>query len=318
MDKKIAEEVIQCLPTQRTLFHYGKDRYAYFLLQSALAGKRSALLSELKKTPYGKLLNKPSVQQTLRHCGDGRLRQHALQEHWNLAQQSLETYRLSLGVWGSESKSDYAWQQTSRSGVNLVLQLNFNGAHDAEFESWTGLERAQALNYLGHPVSERDRNTLAWARLDIDFDSNTVLVEEIQTDWVRRAHYVARQVKRFTAEHKEVDVWGMRVNRSGFLSYLKNVMDRHSAIWSEAVLTAALWFIREELGIKTVYYHSVESGALLKNMDDSLPPVSTYKDVPRKFCFSETQTPPAFLMNDTRARRRLKKRKAINWYYMEV
>lgn len=40
------------------------------------------------------------------------------------------------------------------------------------------------FNYCGHPVS-RQRNTLAWARLDLDLNSATALIEEIQSDWIR-------------------------------------------------------------------------------------------------------------------------------------
>lgn len=43
------------------------------------------------------------------------------------------------------------------------------------------------LFYHGHPVRKDDVETLAWARIDLDFASNQALIEEIQSDWVKNA-----------------------------------------------------------------------------------------------------------------------------------
>ena len=53
----------------------------------------------------------------------------------------------------------------------------------------------------GHPVlapGERPyfRETLAWARIDLDLVSSEALVEEIQSDWVRCANRLKRRLSR--------------------------------------------------------------------------------------------------------------------------
>ncbi len=56
--------------------------------------------------------------------------------------------------------------------------------------------------------------------------------------------------------------------------YLQDALLPHVAIWKEAMLSAALWFIFKELGITTIYYHSYESGCVLKDIEHGRPPRS--------------------------------------------
>ncbi|MBT3027590.1 MAG: hypothetical protein KME48_10520 [Candidatus Thiodiazotropha sp. (ex Ctena orbiculata)] len=40
------------------------------------------------------------------------------------------------------------------------------------------------------------RETLAWARLDVDLERNEVLIEEVQSDWVRDMAWLQRWLNR--------------------------------------------------------------------------------------------------------------------------
>ena len=60
-------------------------------------------------------------------------------------------------------------------------------------------------------------------------------------------------------------------------------------------MTATLWFLLEELGIKTIFFHTYESGVRLKQIKHGAPPRSIYTDLPRTFCFRTTHNGPAFL-----------------------
>jgi hypothetical protein len=42
------------------------------------------------------------------------------------------------------------------------------------------------FEWSAHPI-RRSPSTLAWSRVDIDFENGEALIEEIQTDWVRLA-----------------------------------------------------------------------------------------------------------------------------------
>ena len=73
------------------------------------------------------------------------------------------------------------------------------------------------------------------------------------------------------------------------------------------MLSATLFFIVEELGIRDIWYHSWDTGNLLKGISGrSLPPRSLYTRLPRRFCFSETEAMPG-LLQCRQTRRRLRR-----------
>jgi hypothetical protein len=179
MDIKTAEEVLACLPDGKTPFYYCKDRYAVFLLSQVIG--RQCAIADLKKSSYAGLLHKPLVKDVLAQSGDGQLRQ----EHLGLAWGSrTEAFLLTLGIWGDKDRS---WDQVSRNGYSLVLQLNFSNKHDAVFKRLAEPGEHHQFNCSLHPVLKRQqrgffRETLAWARIDFDFNTNEALIEELQTD----------------------------------------------------------------------------------------------------------------------------------------
>lgn len=261
------EEVITCLAGERTLFGYFPGRYALMLLADVVAD--GTPIRELRRGGLAPLLEKPAVRRVLDACGDGVLKREALIVAWP---DDARWFLLGLEVWGS--RRDRIWHQTSRPGHNLVLQLNFNTGDMARFER-LGPE-AEAYSHSGHPVcqpsSRRFRATLAWARLDVDFDTDEALIEEIQSDWVRYAAWYGR--------HHE-----------GLAAFAAP----YARLWSEAMLAAAIWFLRRELGINGVFYHDYETGCALKGLHRWRPPRSLYTELPRRFCMQRTADAPRFL-----------------------
>jgi hypothetical protein len=89
--------------------------------------------------------------------------------------------------------------------------------------------------------------------------------------------------------------------------------------WAEAMLAATIWFLREELGIKTIFYHTFDSGCRLKGIEDTLPPRSLYTVLPKKFCFEETDRLPGFLaLENNKRMRRIKRENKLRFFLLEM
>ena len=84
------------------------------------------------------------------------------------------------------------------------------------------------------------------------------------------------------------------------------------------MLAASLWFLREEIGIRRVWFHDHKTGQLLKRIGDRMPPRSLYSRLPRKFCFRKVTDSPEFLARDAGFMRRWKKASQPCWNYLEV
>jgi hypothetical protein len=147
------------------------------------------------------------------------------------------------------------------------------------------------------------RETLAWARIDFDLNTNEALIEELQTDWLRRARQLLKQIESGKARYYN---YGTNTTPDKLKIYLENVLAVYGAIWDEALLTAAIQFILQELGITKIYLHTPDTGAAVKLIKHTQPPRSLYSSLPRKFCFSQTDKAPEFLYRH-RAFRKLEK-----------
>ena len=117
------KEIIECLPKGKTRFYYFKDRYALLLLSLATQAETSK--RDIRASRFSKLLDKNVVKKVLQQNRGKALSAHDFDALWPIR---YECYFLTLGVWGSKKRD--SWFQTSRSGFNLVLQLNFSSAHD--------------------------------------------------------------------------------------------------------------------------------------------------------------------------------------------
>ena len=310
MQEQLVEEIIACLPQHRSLFSYYKDQYAVYLLQR-LCQHAPEDVKRLRQSRWGKLLNKPLLSDALKYAGQGKLAAEHLEY---LCAANPEHYVLTLGRWGEKRR--YDWAQTSRPGANLVLQLNLKSEYDRAFQAMAGCT-ANNFTSAAHPFSHKRAATLAWARLDVDFATGEVLIEEIQSDLMRDLEAVYRVAKERPADcNGQFYLYGFMFDKAKALQYCEQLLATQRKLWSEAMLTAALWFVHRELGINRVYYHTFDTGNALKNIRSRKPPRSLYTDLPEQFCFQQTEEAPAFIAKDKKATRRLKTIKKPKWYLM--
>ena len=293
MDKTTVLNLISTLGNQRRLLWYYPGGYAYWLLADAI-GERCAIKT-LRDKPIARLLQRGDIKTLLAQCGDGVLRSSQLPSSWH---HNAFPLVLKLDIWGGYD--DPAWHQTSRPGYNLVLRFDFAGDHMAELHKRFG-NYGWLFNSASHPVASRDdrkRETLAWARLDIDLDSGEVLIEELQSDWVRDAQWAAKY------GWQSANRW---ISAAEASDYYNRVLKPIQTSWAEAVLAGTFRFIRDELQVPLVFYHDAHTGPALKGMRYSKPPRSLYQDLPKRFCMSQTDRAPSLLLRHTRCRRVLKR-----------
>jgi hypothetical protein len=293
-------EIIHSLPKGRTVFHYFKDRYALVLLGNYV-GKRGRTVRDVKSSVYGRLLKKQIVKNILSGAGNGRLSSAQVRGEWPKTYQS---YCLTLGQWGRDKTRYPGWYQTSVPGKNLVLHLNFN---DKDMKAYRNAVCPRPgyhpFTNTGHPHNRGKNHTLAWARLEIDLERNEALIEEIQTDWLRRLRYDQKLFQHHFVYNKPIrksdqkyleTYYQNMIHSNHVLRYFEKTERAHGGIWSETMLFAAIWFLRRELGIKRIFYHTHETGSRLKciSYEDS-PPRSLYTELPERFCFKTSQQGPA-------------------------
>ena len=316
MELRELQEVLACLPKDETPYVYPRDGYALMLLSRYVGAGKS--IAEIRRSPYAQLLHKPQVKQALARAGGGFLsRQHLRQPEKG----GLE-FVLTLNKWGGSD--DSAYYQTSRRGYNLVLQLNFSAQQQQEFERLVRPRYSAIFNYRGHPILRRGQrpyfyDTLAWARIDVDFDLNQALIEEVQSDWVRYARY-ALWARRHRRHKRDGRAWARKMSANVFelAHYVEHELAPYARQWQEAVLTAAIEFIRQELGISVLYYHSADTGAAVKRIDGELPPRSLYSELPRRLCFEPTWQAPHMVARFAEVRRRLRQSGHDQWYRLSL
>ena len=277
-------------------------------------------IPELKRSPLGKLLNRPLVKPFLANSRGEMLRRDDL---YPVAEAEPELsgadmtpakaaalavafneiwrdYTIRFGTWGGDRTWYY---QVSRPGHNLVLQMSFPSDH-AELAGrfWRpGMRRD--FEYDLHPVQTRGAPTLAWVRLDIDLEKGIALVEEIQSDWLRLVVQKIRTMKHDAGNSRELEL---------HVAYLKGLETRYSKEWPRATMLAALKFLRVECGCHSVYLHTPESNKGLKHAGG---PRSLYTSLPKYFCFELTEEVPPFLERVRRAdlKRLRRKHKYLFW-----
>jgi len=288
MELHQVEEIISCLAGDRTKFYYFRDRYALMLLTDYITekvGDKPISVAELKRSCFANLLNKAPVKKALAQSGNGSITAKDLEMIWD---ENPLAFVVTLGQWGS-GKKEWRWKQMSRSGYHLVLQLNMATDHTQQLQKLIRPENVHTFNYWGHPsLTKGDRGTLAWVRLDLDFETDEVLIEEIQCDWIRKVRSAVKYDYSWYGDYSKAELE----------AYANDVLEPYAKIWQEAMLAATIDFVRNELGIKQVYYHSFENGARLKNIGHSKPPRSLYTQLPKQFGFKKSWYAPEFLMRE--------------------
>lgn len=311
MDIQLLKEVVACLDDGRHLLHYFKDRYALYLLESLCVADENISIARVRKSRFNKLLQKNIVKGITARCGNGLLSRKKFEEFFLV---DFESYVLTLSSWGN--KKNYPWDQTSRPGTNLVLQLNFTNEHEQMLSQYK--IDGDTFKFYGHPVHAM-KSSLAWARIDFDFDSGEALIEEVQNDWLRKAHrHCQISAGAIKAGYEYYRFRQKLYHAQDMQNYTTSILKRYSRLWSETMLFSAIQFIKDELGLNRIFYHSIETGRVLKNINYSVPPVSIYTDLPRKFCFEPVEIGPGFLHSNGSSKRRLKKIKQPSWFYLEI
>lgn len=309
MKLETANEIIACLPKERTLFHYFKDRYAFLLL--GLASQHQCLNNSADNR-FNRLLQKPAVRQWFGEQGKVNLHADSLKQHWVT---DSNAFLLSLDTWDGTR----GWGQTSRQEHNLVLQMGFSNEHESRYRRLVQDDDAQVFGFSMHPVMQRRkqhhrfRETLAWSRIDLSFEHNEALIEEVQSDWVSEVMSLRRDLLSPQGRERVQDWWCIDAPVEQIEQYCEYLMREYKPIWDQAMLSATLQFIVEELGITQVYYHSHETGKKVKQCN---PPRSLYTQLPKQFCFEKTANAPQFLQENKRFKRVIKKVKQPEWYVL--
>lgn len=313
------EFIVKTIGSTPKPFNYFRDKYALQLLQYHV--KDNTKIKDLKASKYQGLLQKPVIQGLLANCGD-----HTLYPKMLVAPLSCESkdFNYTLSKWGefTPHRKD-SWFQTSRTGFNLVLQLNFDAWHNDRYHVLIRNEyKDDPFVFKGHPVANRRQFTLSWARLDIDLDGGEMLIEEIQNDWLREVRRTIKQLESFRSSRR------MRARRSRRILWfalhrpkkVKEYFDfisEYLSLWEEATLSLVLHFAKQELGIPTLYYHDFESGNLLKGLKYGKPPRSLYTKLPKRFCFEQTSEAPEMIKKEKYLRKVLTKNN-LKWWRLRI
>lgn len=297
MDPRAFGDIVACLPRGRTLFHYERDHFAVQLLDYLMSsGWRAA---DIRSSMFRRLLDKPPVRDALAAAGRADF---GREDVAFAPMASPVPWRLSVAKW--VALRDHRNRQVSRKGLNIVLQVNFSAQHNAEYRRHVSPANAPLFRLTGHP-SSRTEHTMAWSRIDADLDTGEALIEEIQSDWFKRASYAVSSQRWFyrrEVEHadRETGIRSFEDFSTGIQRYCADVLPRYQRDWQETTLAAVLWFIVRELGIRDIYLHQIDTGNRLKHINPrwNSPPQSVYTDLPRRFCFSMVGAGPSFIEHE--------------------
>ncbi len=307
----------ECLGIQKKPYFYFKDKYALDIAKTLCDKYHELRISDLKKSRFAFVLNKEPVKQIVSGIGRGTLHRDDFQ---NLPQLEGKGFWYTLSEWGEFKRHrNDSYYQTSRPGVNLVLQLNFDSIHNRYYNQLVKPEKSDhPFAFTSHPVSVKKVYTMCWARLDISLEAGEVLVEEIQNDWLREVRRCIKVLERWEKDGRDISNHWMirRTTLQALKSYYSELLQPYYKLWEEAMLNLVLTFSREELGIEQIYYHTYESGRYLKGYDSySLPPRSIYTQLPKRFGFSETDKAPELIKKDNYLRKKLR-RKSLSWFQL--
>ncbi|NRA68769.1 MAG: hypothetical protein HRU19_30075 [Pseudobacteriovorax sp.] len=299
MKRKELEDIVTCLGQEDRQYYYYHDRFAWDLVKQ-YCRKRGP--QTLKQSRFAKLLRRPIFA----NLNFNRMRELGSypwndSDYWPLT--------TSFDVWGHRQIMD----QTSARQSNLVLQVNFVKGHQKAWERIFSGE-APSLNYGCHPVRKSVRQSLSWARIDFNWKTGEALIEEIQSDWVKKVR-IMNQNCQIPSYYDTKDIKLKNFNE--YYESYKALFDR----WEEITLSAAIEFIVEELAINKIYYHSFETGNTLKSINGRLPPKSLYTKVPKKFCFEERESVPEFLLSSKCTKNNLRilkeRKKPVRFFRLE-
>ncbi|MCG8672438.1 MAG: hypothetical protein MI867_23740, partial [Pseudomonadales bacterium] len=157
-------DVVSCLDTGRTLFYYFKDRYCFDLIQYEIKRLNTPYIAihDLKQLNSGRFLQKPAVKQAIGILGKNTITAADIE----LCKPTKQMpFTLTVARWGNGARGH---DQTTRNQCNLVLQLNFTNHHKQMFTRLVKPEKYERpFSFFGHPIRQDNKDTLAWARMDV-------------------------------------------------------------------------------------------------------------------------------------------------------
>lgn len=313
MHKSTLHEIQYVLSKSRAV-PYFKDKFALDQLGEFAGNGKS--VGELKRQ-FPAFVSKPQVKQVLKDAGSGQVTE------WDFLSAmpgNCLDFVLTLDRWGVKPKTQKdPHYQTSRSGYSLVLQLNFGFNHDVEYYRHLIDKRCEhgAFNYIGHPVNKNGFKTMAWSRIDVDFNTNEALVEEVQSDWFRHLEAYAKW--------KRDGCWNNNVGyaqpyiklKSNVTAYQRRVMP-YQKMWPEAILHTTVNFIQKELGIEKVWMHTNQTGKVFKELTTRYPPTSLYSKLPKSYGFKLVDEKPEFLEREDYLKRFFRKARNEKWFVFKT
>ncbi|MEQ9265425.1 MAG: hypothetical protein RLN81_09410 [Balneolaceae bacterium] len=306
----------EILGEEKKPFYYYKDKYA--LEVAKLLCEDGLRISELKKSEFKFLLQKRPIKSVLSDLGKDTLKNEDLDK---FIDPDGKNFHYTISKWGEyEKHRNDGYYQTSRPGINLVLQLNFDDVHNNAYHQLVRPEKGyHPFAFSIHPASQKRSYTMAWARLDISLDTGEVLIEEVQNDWLREAVYWLKRAQLFLEQDRNRDTsehWLLsRTSLQAINEYLAIIITSYIKLWDEAVLCLAIQFSKKELGLDNIFYHTFEGGNYLKGLEQSRPPRSLYTKLPRRFGFTETDEAPKLLKEERYLKKKLRKRN-LKWFQL--
>lgn len=306
----------ECVGGHRKPYYYFRDKYALELARLLCEEKEEIKIRDLKRSRFAFLLNKEPVKKIVSQTGRDTLTSDDVDT--NKYNSHGKGFWYTISRWGEfKPHRNDGYYQTSRPGLNLVLQLNFDEDHNRFYNQLIKPDKDDhPFAYTSHPVLISGEYTLSWARLDISLETGEVLIEEIQNDWLREAMRILSMLEEWDRDGRDVSrYWVLeRSSLRALRKYIHDVLKPYLKVWDEAMLNLAIQFCKKELGLNGIYYHTYESGKYLKGYSDySLPPRSIYTTLPRKFGFAETGEAPEFIRKEKYLRKKLRRR-SVNWF----
>jgi len=292
---------------------YGKDCYALSLLEHVIGGGRP--ICALRRGAFARLFDKAIVKRALAHAANGVLTPACLRR---ALPDRCETFPVTLSRWGGKAPDDWgsSYYQTSRPGQNLLLQLNFPASHDRAYHHLVRPDGAHPFVMFSHPSRRDELFTLAWARLDVDLETNEVLIEEVQSDWIKEVEYYRVCCEAWISDGEPARsrfALAFEATPFEFFSYVERVVRPYARLWSECVLALAIEFSYSALGARRVFFHTHEGGQIMKRLSKRYQaPRSLYTTLPESFCFQRTRTPPRMFRGDPRLE------EEVEWFLLEL
>lgn len=310
------EYITKVVGSNQKQFYYFRDKYALQILRYHV--KEHVRINELRNSTFRNLLDKEPVREMMGVAGSGSIRSGALD---NYLPAEGRVFNYTLSKWGEyvQHRND-DWYQTTRPGLSLVLQLNFDSWHNYKYHQWIRkCDEDNPFEFDCHPIAETRNYTMSWCRVDINLDSGEALIEEIQNDWLREVQglkcMLAKHLEK--PEKKRLGHWFFsRYNLTDFQKYCTYI-EYYQRIWPEATLSLAIHFLKQEMGLDTIYYHDFDSGNHLKKIMHIKPPKSLYTKLPKKFGFDVTTEAPNFLKKVKYLKKKLRN-KDLRWWILKL